>query len=391
MSHPLISHNADLQQLRNEGYEIRVLNNHLIIDSVPYVGPDQSLRFGSLVSVLDLSGNKTLRPSHHIAFFIGEHPCNKHGSPIESIRHSERNQNLGSNLVVNRSFSNKPSGGYRDYHHKMTRYIEIISAPAKSINPELDARTFKPVVDNEEGSVFNYNDTNSTRSHFAAINEKLKNHKIGIIGLGGTGSYILDFVSKTPVAEIHLFDGDIFCQHNAFRAPGAPPLKTLLEKPKKVDYFSLIYSNMHKGIVAHSVYLSEDNFSLLDDLDFIFVSVDKGGIKGQLFRYLDKKSKSFIDVGMGIQTTGDSLMGIIRTTTSTPALRGHVGKYVSLADTEEDVYSSNIQIAELNALNASLAVVKWKKLLHFYLNQENENNLTYTLSTDQLDGSDPNP
>jgi hypothetical protein len=37
-------------------------------------------------------------------------------------------------------------------------------------------------------------------------------------GLGGTGSYILDLVSKTPVNEILLFDSDDFLQHNAFRS-----------------------------------------------------------------------------------------------------------------------------------------------------------------------------
>ncbi|WP_318271316.1 ThiF family adenylyltransferase [Sphingobacterium cellulitidis] len=46
---------------------------------------------------------------------------------------------------------------------------------------------------------------------------KLERQKIAIIGLGGTGAYILDMVAKTPVKEIHLFDGDSFDQHNAFR------------------------------------------------------------------------------------------------------------------------------------------------------------------------------
>ena len=50
---------------------------------------------------------------------------------------------------------------------------------------------------------------------------RLAGDRIGIVGLGGTGSYILDYVSKTRVVEIHLFDGDGYQQHNAFRAPGA--------------------------------------------------------------------------------------------------------------------------------------------------------------------------
>ena len=66
--------------------------------------------------------------------------------------------------------------------------------------------------------------------------------KIGIIGLGGTGSYILDFIAKTYVGEIHLYDSDKVLQHNAFRAPGAPSLQKLNEPVLKVDYLYNIYS-----------------------------------------------------------------------------------------------------------------------------------------------------
>jgi hypothetical protein len=43
----------------------------------------------------------------------------------------------------------------------------------------------------------------------------------------------LDFVAKTPVEEIHLFDSDVFLQHNAFRAPGAINKERFSEHLKK--------------------------------------------------------------------------------------------------------------------------------------------------------------
>ena len=48
-------------------------------------------------------------------------------------------------------------------------------------------------------------------------------------------------------------------------------------------------------------------------------------------------------------------------------------------DIEDDAYSSNIQIAELNALNAALAVIKWKKHLGFYLDQMEKLEDVYSL------------
>jgi len=54
------------------------------------------------------------------------------------------------------------------------------------------------------------------------ITRRLELEKVAIIGLGGTGSYILDLVAKTPVKEIHLFDADALLNHNAFRHPARP-------------------------------------------------------------------------------------------------------------------------------------------------------------------------
>jgi hypothetical protein len=67
-------------------------------------------------------------------------------------------------------------------------------------------------------------------------------------------------------------------------------------------------------------------------------------------------------------------------TTSTPAKRGyiHAGRISFPGGGGQDVYASNIQVADLNALNACSAVVKWKKLRKFYRDLENEHHSTYT-------------
>ena len=87
--------------------------------------------------------------------------------------------------------------------------------------------------------------------------------KLGIVGVGGTGSYVLDLTAKTPVKEIHLFDGDRFLQHNAFRSPGAPSADELRALPYKVDYFEKIYSKMRRGIVPHAYHLDASNVAQL--------------------------------------------------------------------------------------------------------------------------------
>jgi hypothetical protein len=53
-------------------------------------------------------------------------------------------------------------------------------------------------------------------------------------------------------------------------------------------------------------------------------------------------------------------------------------------DAGGDDYSRNVQIADLNALNAALAVIRWKKLLGFYRDLDREHHTTYTIDGNML-------
>ena len=72
-----------------------------------------------------------------------------------------------------------------------------------------------------------------------------------------------------------------------------------------------------------------------------------------------------------------------------PLCRYHFSKRVSFADNNGDnPYDKNIQVADLNALNAALAVIKWKKVCGFYQDLEKEHNTTYTTSSNLLTSDD---
>jgi hypothetical protein len=382
MSQQLINRSPDLKRLRDEGYDIEVRANHLVIKNVPYVNSNKEIKFGLLVSELTLAGDITTTPNTHVAMFSGEHPCHQDGSEMTQIKHASNRQQLGDGLVVDHSFSSKPtSGGYKDFYEKMTTYVAIVSAPAQSIDPNVTARVFPAIpYDTCDDSVFNYVDTSSSRAGINSVGEKLGLGKVGIVGLGGTGSYVLDLVAKTLVREIHLFDGDKFLQHNAFRSPGAPSLDELQKRLSKVDYFCEHYSRMRKHIVSHNGYITTENVEQLCDMDFVFLCLDNGSSRRLLVEKLEEFGVPFVDVGMGIQQVDGALGGILRITISTEAQRDCARLQIPLS--EDDVnneYSQNIQVADLNALNASLAVIKWKKLFGFYRDLENEFHCTYTI------------
>lgn len=389
MSHELINRSSDLKRLRDEGFFVQIKGAYLLLRELPYVNANRQVRMGTLISTLSLAGNVTQRPDTHVVWFDGECPCGSDGERLEKIVFDSGKFDLGSGVTAKHRFSSKPERGYLDYHHMMKTYAAILSGPAAILNPEIDARRFRR-PDAEDDSVFNYVDTASSRSGIGALSEQLMSERIAIIGLGGTGSYILDLVAKTPVREIRLFDDDEFLQHNAFRTPGAPSLEELRDAPKKVDYLRAIYSRMHRRIFAHNALINQSNVDRLEQVTFAFICIDPSPEKRSIIDKLEALDLSFIDVGMGLELNDGSLGGILRVTTSTADKRDHVHEgHISFSGgVEEDLYSANIQVADLNALNAAMAVVKWKKIRGFYRDLEHEHHCTYTTDGNTMDNSD---
>jgi len=387
MQSALISRSPDLLRLRDEGYGLEIRSGYLLIHGVPYVNANREVARGTLVSDLTLAGERTTRPGNHVTWFVGNHPCDRQGREIPAIKHGSTTYQLATGVTAQHAFSNKPPAGYPDYHAKMTRYIEIIEAPARSLQPGVTARTYTPIASEEPDSPFLYIDSASSRAGITAVSAKLSQLKIAIVGLGGTGSYLLDLLAKTPVREIHLYDGDVFLQHNAFRAPSAASLEELQAQPTKVAYLAALYARMRRGVIAHDRYIAEDNVQELVQFDFVFLCMDSGPAKRLIIETLQVAGRSFIDTGIGVEliSTKLQLWGICRVTTSTSEQRDHVNERVSCAQNDEDdLYARNIQLAELNALCAVMAITKWKKLCGFYADDDKEHDSTYTTNTNLL-------
>jgi len=389
MSRRLISRSPDLQRLESEGYEFEVTGTYLLIHHVPYVTPEREVAYGTLVSTLQLSGETTVQPDQHDAYFCGATPCDHKGAPLEKIINHSGRQQLAPGLEVDHYFSSKPTDGdhrYSDYWDKMVSYIAILSGPAQDIDPEATPHTY-PVIgeDVRDESVFVYRDTASTRAGIETVTEKLKVGPIAIVGLGGTGSYILDLLAKTPVTAIHLFDGDRFIQHNAFRTPGAATGEELEAAPQKVDYLKARYQAMHREIEAHDYFLDESNVAELAGMAFVFVAVDDPDTKRPIVEHLERSRTPFVDAGMGIDETDGALRGLVRVTGVTASKCDHLRSRVSLEGGRgADDYDHNIQIADLNSLNAALAVIWFKKHFGFYANDIHEHNSIYVLTESRL-------
>ena len=307
------------------------------------------------------------------------------GTPLDAMAHHGTPRSLGRGLLVDRMLCSRPAADrYRDYHDLMTTFVEQLSAPASMIDPTVTARTGHVMVADGGRSCFAYLDTASSRHGIGRFSDMLSGLSVGIVGLGGTGSYILDQIAKTPVSRIHLFDDDRFEQHSAFRAPGAASIDDLREQRTKVEHFSGIYSKMHNGIIGHEMKLGPANAHMLDHLDFVFLAIDSGAGRRALVAEMERRGLPFIDTGIGIEQTEHGLTGAVRVTTSTPQKRDHVQNLnrIPTGSGIQSMYQSRAQVADMNALAAALAVIRFKKHFGFYLDLEREHHSVF-----QLDGA----
>ena len=359
---------------------------HLIVRDIPYVTSRREVGRGTLVTNLDLNGDVTIRPSDHTIKFEGEFPCTSGGEQIEAIKHTSAPYRVNERISTQHSFSSKPPCGYyENYYEKVRTYANILSGHAAVLDPTATARTYQVVEPHEEDTPFVYIDTASARAEINMVTQKLAVEKLAIIGLGGTGSYVLDLLAKTPAKQIHIFDGDKLSSHNAFRAPGAASKDDLHKQPLKVDYFKEIYSRLHTGIIVHGAHVDASNIEQLREMACVFLCIDGGPGKKFIIEKLEEFGVLFIDVGMGLYVKNDMLGGILRVTTSDADDRAIPRSRMSFSDTDvENEYDKNIQIADLNALNATLAVIRWKKLRGFYFDHKHERFSSYSIGSNML-------
>lgn len=374
MLEALINHSQDLQQLQANDFAMEVCDGWLIIHHIPYLNSAKEIKEGTLLMKLCISGNHTIKPQDHTAYWIGKWPCDVSGNKLKGLVNGPNKTTVCKKYVSDYYFSCHaesrdfpPDGNYPDYAAKVEYYFDVIAAPALNLDSDAWKRINKPVVTKSSDSPLQYMDTNASRAGITVLSEKFKGLRIAIIGLGGTGSYLLDFLAKTPVAEIHLFDSDVINTHNAFRAPGAMSEEELSEAPSKVSHYANIYSNMHKGIVPHDMMITSENVTILDHMDYVFFSLDRVKPKNMIARHLLSKQIPFIDSGLGIDVQQDGkLSGILQVSLGTSEHYSHLSRAFGDERADEDMYASDIQIAELNALAATLSIIRWKKMLGFY-------------------------
>ena len=354
----------DFRVLLESKYSLSIIGAHIVVNDVFYLDTSGQLHKGSLAAPLNQPTPTTLGPPvNHQMYWSGENPCHIDGTHIPSLGNIQVDVSLGGK-VYRRHLSNKPPEGFPNYVLLIEHYVALISSPAQEkhgVTPLTGVIYEIP----PEVSPFKVRDTFSARAEITELNRLLLHDHIAIIGLGGTGSFILDFMVKTPVHLIDAYDFDVFEVHNGFRSPGEVPFE-LFGHPK-VELYRKKYEPFRHRLNLHNKRISAGDENLFADTSFAFVCIDDGESRAEICAMLIGLKVPFIDVGMGIEQEAGKLDGLIRATLFTSKTAEKAINEVPLDKRQVlGAYRTFVQIAELNALNAALAVIRYKQLRGFY-------------------------
>ena len=234
--------------------------------------------------------------------------------------------------------------------------------------------TQKPLLSRSGGGPFKIPNTFEARAALGPVQDRIRDQRIAIIGLGGTGAYVLDLIAKTPVPEIHLLDADDVDWHNFMRAPSAPTadeIESLRKYPlSKVTYYHSKYSSLREGIYAHAERVDGSSmftkFLSAHPVDFAFVCIDQrkdsdSPRQDVVYAALSEAGIPFIDSGVSIALDNGAIRGAVTTGAySAGCLAWKDG--VPNARVRGDLPGyRNVQLPEVNALAASFAVMEWRR------------------------------
>lgn len=115
----LASHNEDIRRLLEKGYALRIDGAHLVVRDIAYLDEQRALQVGALVAKLEFIDRFRVKQDDHQVYFSGSVPYGLDGKPIPNLGGGSATIALSkTDVVVQRSFSNKPANGFPDFFEK---------------------------------------------------------------------------------------------------------------------------------------------------------------------------------------------------------------------------------------------------------------------------------
>ncbi|MDE2822418.1 MAG: ThiF family adenylyltransferase [Chloroflexota bacterium] len=283
-----------------------------------------------------------------------------------------------------------------DYREQIETYFMEVAYHAEAKQPgSIETAKTHDSSESQIDTRFHYIDTNAYRNGTKGIEKRIEDEIVAVVGVGGSGSYLVDVLAKTNVKELHLFDADTMETHNAFRVAGAARIAELGGNTSKVAWHERRYREVRKeGLHVHCIELTDDTLSRLGSFTTVFIAVDDLPVRRKLQRACSSMGILHLAVGIGLDIEGmgnDQLGGNVKVEINYLTRREDTyGSPQGEPRPEgEDIYRSNIQTAELNMLSAALAIAEWKAVRQVYRSERavDIDTLIYSSTTGKILGA----
>ena len=279
-----------------------------------------------------------------------------------------------SNISIKRGAPGSPEPD-ETAHDLLHRYVkQVVGAVASAGHSE--------VISQALSDPFHIPNTFEARAGIAPVQDHIRGDRIAIIGLGGTGSFLLDLIAKTPVSEIHLLDSDCVDWHTLMRAPGVPTAEEIEQvrggSLLKVDYYSSRSRPFRDGIHAHPVRVDSPEmfaeFVAKHPVDFVFICIDQltegdSARQDTVYHAVSAAEVPFIDSGVSITIEDCAVRGAVTTTAYEAGSDMWEGAVPNARMHGDAPGYQNVQLPEVNAAAALFAVMEWRRRTGQYISE----------------------
>lgn len=141
--------------------------------------------------------------------------------------------------------------------------------------------------------------------------DALDNARIGVIGLSGGGSHIVQQLAHIGFSHYYLFDPDVLEDSNLTRVVGATAEDAALNRPK-VEIARRLISSVQPNATIHGFAAKwQERLDMIKCADLIFGCVDSFATRRDLEILTRRNRIPFIDIGMDVlqQSEGARMFG----------------------------------------------------------------------------------
>lgn len=206
---------------------------------------------------------------------------------------------------------------------------------------------------------------------------------VTIVGLGGVGAWIADFVVKADPREVHGWDYDCIEPKNILRMPGGLDPTVWIDRPK-ADWFQETYSLIHTGVHGHNVkVLPESVQGVIQGTTFAFVAVDDAKDRMMVCDALANAGIPFVVVGLSPVRRDKRVKVSMRIVTAHVGVSSWRQAIPQVGQAGQDDYGS-LDLPDVYSMAAGWAIQAWRKMRGQFWQKEREECLDYSADDQSL-------